>query len=353
MKRGIIIPTYSGHFGYVKDFLYSYKKFVYDSKNVEINFILSDAEEKQTLEKIIAQHKIENVHCWNIIDILGSYGIHINVDNLLNVLGKFSYQTIKKLYAIHYLKYEQSLVLDSESLICSRVNINNLFDNYFKAPYVFYSKMPLDEEYKKGLDYITSINVSMLLNITFDNCWYLEGFHWFYDIKIVNDLFEKFQNNLYNIIFDFSLKNENYSKAIFECILYYQFIKNENKYHYNFINSTEYLQKRITDKEKQKINNKMIERNCKYLPFTIHGFEFGGIKNIKIWAKFLKKYHCQIVRLYPIRNKKKMYIIKNILQNFDTKIICSTDEVGMYKKFEIKKFFLNLPLIFNERCNQW
>ena len=80
-----------------------------------------------------------------------------------------------------------------------------------------------------------------------------------------------------------------------------------------------------------------MSKNKYILPFNGKWYvEFGGIKNIKIWAKFLKKYHCQIVRLYPIRNKKKMYIIKNILQNFDTKIICSTDEVGMYKKFEIK-----------------
>lgn len=354
MKRAIIIPTFSGHFKYVKDFLCTYQKNVYNSQNVDINFILSNTEEKAELEELISNYDVKNIFCYSIIDILNAYNIKTAQIDLLEELGKFSYQTIKKLYAAHYLKYEQSLILDSESLICARVNINKLFDNYFRSPYVFYSNMPDNIDYVNSLDYQTSINVSKILNIEFDHCWYLEGFHWFYDINILNDLFKFFNDNLFDVIYNFSKNKVGFSKAVFECILYYKFIKMYNsKYQYNYVNSTEILKNQVSKKELSRIANKMIERNCKNLPFTIHGFEFGKVRNIVVWAKFLKKYKCQIIRLYPIKDANKLYIIKKMIYDFQTKIICSTDNVGMYKDIAIKKNYFFIPLIFSEDCNQW
>lgn len=354
MKRAIIIPTYSEHFKYVKDFLHTYQNNVCDQENIDINIIVSDDNEKRQMDAIISNYKIKNLYTWSIMDILSTYGINFDHTNIIDILGKFSYQTIKKLYAIHYLQYDQSLILDSETLICSKVNINKLFDNYFKSPYVFYSNISNDNEYKNSLDYKTSINIAKILNVDFDNCWYLEGFHWFYDIKILNDLFSYFDNNIFETIYNFAKTKKGFEKAVFECILYYRFIRTNNtKYDYQYINSTEILKCQIKEKELQRISNKMIARKCQFLPFTIHGFEFGKVRNINIWARFLKKYKCQIIRLYPMKDKKKLYIIKRMLYVFNTKIICSTDNVGMYKHIALSKCNFSLPFLFSEDCNQW
>ncbi len=354
MKRAIIIPTFINHFDYIKDFLFTYEKNVYNSENISLNFILSNSIEKEMMEQIIKHYNVKNINCYSIIDILEKYNIKLDLSNILSELGKFSYQTIKKLYAIHYLKFDQSLIIDSESLICCKVNLNTLFDNYFKKPYVFYSNMPKEEEYKNKLDYKASISVAKLLNTEIDNCLYLEGFHWFYDIRIINDLFKYFNDDVFNAIYEYTKSKQEFDKAVFECLLYYKFIRiNNDKYNYEFVNSKNMLIEKIKPEELNNIKKKMEQRNCKYLPFTIHGFEFGKTCNIKIWKEFLNKYQCQIIRLYPMRKRNKRYIIKKMIYDFNTKIICATDDVWMYKKIAVKKNFSFFPLLINEWCNQW
>lgn len=352
IKNAIIMPSYKEHFGYVKNFLKSYSKNV--KNKIPVYLILSNKEEIDLLKQELSCIKIKDVFYLDIITILQTYNIYPTKD-LLNNIGKYSYQTLKKLYAIHYLNIEQTLILDSESLVCSKTDILELFENYFSNPYVLYSEMPKDEKYKTGLDYKTSVNCHKLLNLDFKPNWYLEGFHWFYDINIIKDLFAYFNNDLYTTIYNFSIDKKDNDKAVFECILYYLFIrKNNTKYNYNYININQELVNKFNQEELDYIYDTIKRRNIFFLPFTIHGIEFGKVKFIPKFADFYKKYKIQIGRLYPIRNKRKIYIIKEIIKQLNLKIICSTDNVGMYKKinsfhFDFFKLFLNKE----DDCNQW
>lgn len=239
VEKAIIMPSYREHFEYVKNFLKSYSR---NAKNkVPIYLILSNSNETELLKEQLFSMKLENVFYLDIVSILKTYNITPS-EYLLDDIGKYSYQTLKKLYAIHYLNIKQTLILDSESLVCRKTDITTLFNNYFSNPYVLYSEMPKDEKYKKGLDYKTTVNCYKLLSLDFEPYWYLEGFHWFYDIDIVKDLFAYFNNDLYSAIYKYAIDKVENDKAIFECVLYYLFIKNfKTKYKYNYVNINQEL----------------------------------------------------------------------------------------------------------------
>lgn len=330
MKYALVIPTFKGHFKYIPTLLESYEKYVCDSDTTSINFIVSDNNEKVELSEIVKNYEIQNVFIYDIEKILQHYNITIKSSDLLSDVGRYSYQTIKKLYAIHYLQFEKFLILDSESLFCNKTNMSELFENYFKQPYVFYSKMPDDKEYKNWLDYKTTQNCCKLLNVQFNNKWLLEGFHWFYEKDIINDLFKYFDNNLFSSIYEFCKSKSEFDKAIFECILYYQYIYNHNeKYKYKFVNSHNELKSILGEKYYTKIRRKMHNVGLSFLPFTIHYIEYIRIKDLRNIFNFYNKYKVQNIRLgcdARIFNKLATIIIKQV----NIKILCSTDRVNRF-----------------------
>lgn len=343
MKRAIIIPTYKPHFKYIKNLIESFYSFSFNSLNIDLCFIVSNkSEEKELTETILSNFKFKNLKCINFEDILNFYNNTYSPEELLLILGRYTFQTIKKFYSIHYLKYDQTLILDSESMFSGKVNLNVLFDNYFNKPFVFYSNMPSNNKYKEWLDYKTSCNCSSILSYDFGNRWYLEGFHWFYDYKIIKDLFNEYNNDLINIFYNYCKDKEDFDKAIFECIFYYQYInKNNNKYHYSFIDSKEELEKILPDKSVQNIFEGMQKSNLEFLPFTIHSIEYAKFKDIKYFAKFYNTYKFPILRLGCAENSLKKLAVLEIVKKCNVKIICSTDRVDKYKNIlKLKNYLL-------------
>ena len=198
-NRAIIIPTYINHFHYIENLLKSINTFVLDIKEFDICFILSSKEEKKLFDKTFSKYRKKlSIFTYNIEDILSSYGISISSEILLKDIGKYSYQTIKKLYGIFYLQYNQAYIMDSESLFICQVNVNSLFEDYFRNPFVLYFPFSCyqKQEIDNSLNYITLQNVANIFNeYKLDN-FYFDGFNWFYDINIVNDMFKFFNNDI-------------------------------------------------------------------------------------------------------------------------------------------------------------
>ena len=329
MNRGIVVPTYYIHFEYIDKLLESYDYFVDINNNVKVFFIVSDEKEANELKGRIKKYldKYNNIYIYNFEKILKKYNINITSNKILEEVGRYTYQTIKKLYALHYLQLDQALVIDSESIFCNYFNLDDIFNKYFKKPYIFYSVMPDTEIYRNFLDYKTSVNCSNLLNVDFSNKWFLEGFHWFYEKNIINDLFNYFNGKLFEKIY-LQCKNKDFiESAIFECILYYTYIYNYNyKYKYNFINSKDELMKCMKKKSIEEIKEKMKKANLDFLPFSIHSIEFAKYKDIIAYKNFYKKNRVEIARLGCGANLFKPLAFCEICKQLDLKIIVASDK---------------------------
>ena len=113
--------------------------------------------------------------------------------------------------------------------------MKDLFDSYFNHPYFAYSilsKREIQNQFQKVL--LTNINYLLKDE---NKKWYLETFSWFIDKKILLDIIKQ-----YGSPFDMVQKlwlfwNGDKTKiALFEGLLYYQFIdKNNQKYNYTIL----------------------------------------------------------------------------------------------------------------------
>lgn len=244
LKRYIITPTFSGHFPFIKKYLESYDYYVEDKDSVSICFTINKYE-KEAFDKIIHPYiKRAKIEVLIFDDILDYFGILLTPDNLLKKYGKFSFQTLKKFYTMLYLKADQFLVLDSESMWVNKTNMNQMFDDFFQSPYISGSQLDVYRisDFKRkilqNIEYIYSQKIPF---------WFLENFVWFYDKKILIDLFNEF-GSPYELVDKVYLNNRK-KDGIFEILLYQTYIYlNLKKYNYKFYNLNKICEKVIDKK---------------------------------------------------------------------------------------------------------
>ena len=355
-NRALIIPTYLDHFNYIEDFLCSVNLLVLDSNMFDICFILSSKDEQNVFDKRFSKYKKKlNIYTYNIEEILLKYGISINSSILLDNIGKYSFQTIKKLYGVFFLQYEQSYIMDSESIFIKPVHVNSLFDAYFESPFVLFYPFSCypKQKWQNSLNYITTQNVSNIFNDEGIENFYFDGFNWFYDINIVNNMFKFFNNDLYNTIVNYAVKNksEDYkSQAIFECIFYYQYIyKNNSKYHYNFINTIPLIEDKVGQNLLKEKLNIFAENNTLY-PVLMHSWELMQDEDISKFAQIYRDLNFRIARLYVNDISAKKLI--TFLDNSDICLAVSTENLREHLvdlcgyKSSVTKY---LNTLFNKR----
>lgn len=338
-NRAIIIPTYEGHFQYVVNFLISCKNNFLDIDTFDICFILSNIKEEKQLRKYLKHYSSSyNFKFNNIETILKSYGIKEDTSTLLKDLGKFSYQTIKKLYGVYYFQYDQSFVMDSESMCLSPFYMNKIFDDYFKNPYVLYFNFAFfkNKNLSDGLNYKTTQNIARLMNKKSIQNFYFDGFHWFYEKNIINDLFKSMGHNLLGIIKNFTkMQKTEYDKAIFECCLYYAFIKDNNtKYNYQFIDTLILLKNKLSNDNLVKIQKAFLEQGLT-CPILMHGWEMLSIEETMNISKIYIDLKLPIARLFgtpqPIEKIKTFISGGNICLGVSTDGI---QNLELYKSME-------------------
>ena len=272
MKYAVITPTFKPHFKFVEKYLESYKKFVTDKEDVTLIFTISKNEAKD-FKKITDQY-CENVKFETLYfeDILKHFGITLTPDELLKKYQKFTFQTLKKFYTMLYSDANRFLVLDSESMWVKETNMKEVFENFFKNPFIASSQIKTRETVsvlKQGV----IDNINYLLNKPCDK-WFLENFVWFYDKSILNDLFNEYSSPIEMAEKVYTLENKQRREAgIFEIELYQAYLYNNNsKYHYKIIDVEKLLKNILTAKDLSKyLNsyNNLFQGNCGLLEHTI------------------------------------------------------------------------------------
>lgn len=296
MKYAVITPTFEPHFQFIEKYLESYKKFVIDKENVTLLFTISKDEEK-------AFKKITDKYCdgvqYEILffeDILQHFNINLTPNELLKKYKKFSFQTLKKFYTMLYSDADRFLVLDSESMWVRKTNMKELFENFFHFPFIAGSSISsrdLVSDYTQGVN----DNVNFLLGKNCDK-WFLENFVWFYDKKILNDLFDEYGSPIEMAERVYSLKDEQkIESGIFEIELYQAYLyHNNDKYNYTVLDVDNLLKNNLSPKLLQKYfedYNNHFEGNC---GFFEHTMLLLNDANWEILAELFKKYHFNIIR---------------------------------------------------------
>lgn len=318
MKYAIITPTHKPHFKYIKKYLESYEKYVVDSEQIELVFTISAAEGK-VFSKITKKYagKIP-FRTLFIEDILAKYDIRTAPEKLLTKYKKFTFQTLKKYYTMLYVDADYSLVLDSETMWVRETRMVELFERYYKHPFITYSNMekrrivaPLCEHIVHNVNYIfrntkkTALIESKSINETNDiiepklfNIWCLENFVWYYDKKILHDMFDELGSPMEMANYVRNIKNKKIADSgIFEINLYQTYIVAHNdKYQYKLIDADESLEQCLKASDRELFLNSfytlyngrcgLLERILPFLTFS----------NYKALGQFFKENQFNIIR---------------------------------------------------------
>lgn len=249
IENCIITPTYKGHFPFIKKYLKTYVHFVEDAHEVPVFFIISRNESNEFKKLISPFTKKANLQVLYFEDILSEYGIEDDSDTLLKKYGRYSFQTLKKMYAIKFIDANHFLVLDSESLWIKTTNMTQIFKLYFEAPFVIYTK----NTDRKPTYFMNKMvkNVSSVLDKRID-FWTIESNMWFIEKRIFSDMEKNLGTPIdwanTSLISGSSKQLE--ENGLMEALLYQTWLViNSEKYGYKAINTFDVLHKYCTNNE--------------------------------------------------------------------------------------------------------
>lgn len=237
MKRIIITPTFRPHFPFNRDFLASFADHAIDADEVAVHFVVSKRE-VEDLQTIVSDFPRVQAQVHAVEDLLGMSGYALDAGDLLREVGKFAFQCIKKIYALKNLDYEQALIIDSESLLLKPTRVGDAFDDYFADPYVCFSTLDHRNQNWYGLlgDTVNR-NASKLLGVPYPRMHLLEYYGWFYDKRIVADMFAALPEDLIGAV-----RRLGHDKSVFECVLYYTYLfKDPGRYGHRFVSVNDLL----------------------------------------------------------------------------------------------------------------
>lgn len=312
MKRAIITPTYKGHFAFAERYLESCVKYIEDRLDITFVFTISSSEKKDFDELVKPYIKDLKIEVLFFEELLKKYDVKYTPDELLFKYGKYSYQTLKKFYTLLDVEFDQMLVLDTESMFVRTTNVTELFDEYYKHPFVSYSNvndLMLVSQFK--IDLITNINFALGLD---GRNWFLENFVWFYEKQIIEDLAEEYGSpmDIVDRIYQHAT-TYHMDPSCFEVNLFQGYIfKNAQRYNYEVINVSEQLNKYLGVKEfdrymreyrttyngecgvAERMMDFLSEENvesladmCHDLRYRIIRCEYSSFENIELQKKFM------------------------------------------------------------------
>ena len=179
--RGVVIPVYEGHYHYLNRLLSSLN-LVNDISSVAFHLVTSNQQESRHVTHLLQQFPFHSSFVVSdIFYLLTYFGELVELPE-----NKISYQTIKKLYGLRYLNCSQMLWADAEMVLLRPVNFSLIFQNYFKAPFIFFDDVmgaPFNDVSRAGL-WLLQVNVTLLRK--FSTMGYQA---WFVERDIIHDLF--------------------------------------------------------------------------------------------------------------------------------------------------------------------
>lgn len=196
MKRILITPTFRPHFPFNREFLQSYAAHVGDAADFPVHFIAT-RDEADDLRAIVAEFPALDLHVHAFEDLLEASGHRDEPLALLREFGKFTYQSLKKLYALKHLPFDQALLLDSEALVLKPVRMAAVFDEYYADPFVLYSDFSnRGDAWFHGLSNAAVRNAAKLLRIPYPKMYFMEYYGWFYEKGLIQDVFAALKEDL-------------------------------------------------------------------------------------------------------------------------------------------------------------
>lgn len=238
-KCALVTPTYVGHLCFIDNYLKSLSVYLED-KNLPIYLTIEEKDVSSLLD-ITQRYPNLNIKILAFEELLEANGVFDKPEDILKKYGRFSYQSLKKFYTLLSIDERYSLIVDSESMLVKKCDLFRIFQEYFEDPFVSYTLLSDRRTTDIFLENIVA-NSSLLLEDDRD-AFYLENFVWFYDKKIVEELFQKIGQpiDLVQKLFEMGKKD------LFEIQLYHQFIDiNSQKYGYRINNIYKLLKENLS-----------------------------------------------------------------------------------------------------------
>lgn len=325
MKRGIITPTYVGHFKYIEKYPKSFDMYLIDRK-FPICFVIEQSEDA-AFRKIIKPYKDKlNINIFYLEDIFAKYGIDESPEEILKKYGRLSFQTIKKFYGGLYSEAEEFFFLDSESMLIKPTNMNEVFDDYFRHPKFFLSRVDdRHEGYKNTFVYNYICTIAKILNISPD-FFAVESYEWFYKREILQDLIDELGQPIDIIKQVIPTGKFPDLEGVLEALLYYLYIyKHNNKYKYDICIVQNELKKYLglenykifrNDFDNSLLNVTGLYESCMY---------FVNKNNVQGFINLFNDKNIQVMRFKEPNNN---YIYqKEIIERTNIKILPSEQDI--------------------------
>lgn len=342
----IITPTYSGHFKYISKYLKSACKYIIDPENVNIFFTIS-AKELYEFGGIIEPYTTK-LHIKVIIfeDVLSAYSICATPEQLLERYGRFSFQTLKKIYSILYTKSKHTLILDSESMWIAPARMGDLCASYFCNPFITCSTPNT---------YFTSVflrnvikNTNYVLNSPKCNKWFLENFMWFYDLEILENLVEEYGTPVFMAenVYQWT-KFDKERPGIFEIELYHQYLYlNADRYGYRVIDANEECAVSLEPGHNYHYHELYYKYFCGSNGLLEHAMLFLDKSNWRELADIFKRNHFTIIRCESSRRNYRFQ--KKFVKRVEPCILAASQNhtFGLKRKYFYIRF---VPLIHLSR----
>ena len=233
----MVIPTYNHHFSCNRSFLESLGTYCTDSSDVGIHFILAE-NELELFRKTVSNDFPElPITLWSLKELLFNLdNVSINEENLLNSLGKYNYQSLKKICACAFIPAEYFIVMDSENILVRECSLKALFESQLSTKTIFY-----DENIPVDLQRLVTINSEKILKAQDFKYWMFCSSSWFFEKTIVQELLSTVQSLHGRSLFSLLMTDTQYSPT-FEAVLYNWFLyMDRHKYGYTFISLNEIM----------------------------------------------------------------------------------------------------------------
>lgn len=236
-KLTVIIPSYPAHFQGLNSLLLSAQRNLIDLEEVQFKIVIGSGG-LSAVDSIYIPDGV-NAEVVTIQTILGELGIgQPNDDALYKRIGKYNYQSIKKLFATLRYGSNWTLLMDSEHFILRKCRLNDILNNFMLRKQQFYSPF-----FGTPLQGRVTETVTGLLGVPFEQKWLFEVQSWFIEKQILQDMVNHFggEEQLYATFFE--------KRAVFEMVLYHWFIYSQpGRYGYQFTNCWELLEAHMGDK---------------------------------------------------------------------------------------------------------
>ncbi len=227
-----VVPTYSGHLHEAVSLISQIRQKELIAN--EIILVLSKDDE-YLFRDVSVKHSCKIVF---IEDALRKYiGRYTDAADVINTIGKFRFQALKKLFGVSEAQTDDVFVLDSECNICN--DPCKLFFPSYEQSYVLYSERIWDRQ-SDSLSNAVRRECNYLLG-SLNTKWFFESYNWLYSKHIVCDLLDALSIKHGP---EWVLRPE----PLFECQLYYQFCF-EGKLGYCFESVSNVLLNVLSDAE--------------------------------------------------------------------------------------------------------